>query len=546
MRRFVCAALFAVCASSAAAAQPHAQPPENSCEGLAHFGMPQMKVISAQIVPAGAFMPPAGGEPIPNEAIALYKSLPEFCRVEITAAPSADSTIQIEVWMPASGWNAKFRGIGNGGFAGDIPYSPMAHVLREGYAAASTNTGHTGSPIDARWALGHPEKIIDFGYRGIHVMTMAAKAIISQFYGSAIQHSYFAGCSNGGRQALMEAQRFPADYDGILAGAPANYWTHLLSNALSNAQKLTLNPASYIPSGKLPAVAHAVIEECDAKDGVRDGIVNDPRACHFDPKALLCKNGDAESCLTGAQVATLQTLYDGGHDSKGRLIFPGYLPGAELGGNGWSTWITGAAPGQSLMFAFGRGYFSNMVYSDAAWDYKLAKIDDAMKAAEDKTAAQLNAIDPNLAPFKSRGGKLILYHGWNDAAISPLNSIDYFTSVMQALGGKQTDSFANLYLVPGMQHCLGGPGTDSFGITFQDDPAHVDPQHNIQLALEQWMEKGVAPTTIIARKFEGEGPAAKIKMTRPLCPYPQVARYTGKGDTNDASNFTCSAAPMSN
>jgi feruloyl esterase len=536
--KVLCAAVIVVCTSCTAVAQSPAQePPANSCERISQLSLPDIKISSAQLVSPGAFTPPAGMLPAPAATTTLYKALPEFCRVEMTATPSADSSIKIEVWMPASGWNGKFQGEGNGGFAGEISYANLAAALRQGYAVASTDTGHSASAIDAHWALGHPEKIIDYGYRGIHIMTLAAKAVIPRFYGSPQQRSYFLGCSNGGRQALMEAQRLPDDYDGIIAGAPANYWTHLLTNAISNIQTLTLDPASYIPPTKLAAIAHAVNEQCDAKDGVRDGILNDPSACHFDPRVLLCKNGDAESCLTGPQVKALQILYQGGRDSGGRMIFPGYLPGAEEGGNGWGIWIAGAAPGGSLMFAFGNGYFSNMVYGDAAWNYKNANIDDAMKAADEKTAAVLNATDANLAAFKSRGGKLIVYHGWNDPAISALNSIDYFTSVAHTLGEQQADSFVRLYLVPGMQHCSAGPGADAFGASFDSVPQ--DPQHNIQLAIEQWVEKGVAPAAIIATKYEGEGAAAKVKMTRPLCPYPQAAKYKGAGNPNDAANFTC-------
>src|SRR6516162_4628373 len=280
---------------------------------------------------------------------------------------------------------------------------------------------------------------------------------------AAPQHAYFASCSNGGRQALMEAQRFPEDYDGILAGAPANYWTHLLTSALWNAQVTTLDPASYIPTSKIPALAHAVNEACDAPDGVKDGVLNDPRKCHFKPATLLCKEGDSDSCLTQPQVTALEKLYEGARDSIGRQVFPGFMPGGEEGGGGWPLWITGPGPGQSLLFAFGNGYFSDMVYNDANWSYKTAKLDDAVVASDKKFASVLNATDPDMKAFASHGGKLIIYHGWNDAAISALNSIDYYESVRKTMGPAQTDAFLRLYLVPGMQHCSGGPGTDTFG-----------------------------------------------------------------------------------
>src|SRR5437660_1452873 len=258
--------------------------------------------------------------------------------------------------MPANGqnsggWNGKLQGQGNGGFAGEIGYRQLGTAVYQGYATVSTDTGHCAGGTDASWALGHPEKLTDFGYRGIHEMTRVAKVVVQAFYGKDPRHSYFAGCSNGGRQALMEAQRFPEDYDGILAGAPANFWTHLLTKALADAQATTLDAASYIPPSKLPAIARAVNAACDAQDGVTDGVLNDPRQCHFDPGAMLCKEGNSEKCLTAAQVTALKKLYEGPNDAKGQKIFPGYLPGAEEGPGGWETWITGPAPAKSLLLA---------------------------------------------------------------------------------------------------------------------------------------------------------------------------------------------------
>jgi feruloyl esterase len=370
-------------------------------------------------------------------------------------------------------------------------------------------------------------------------MTRVAKAMVRAFYGTNPQHSYFEGCSNGGRQALMEAQRFPEDYDGILAGAPANFWTHLLTKALADAQATTLDPGSYIPASKLPAIAQAVNAACDAQDGVVDGVVNDPRQCHFEPAAMLCKGGDSEKCLTAGQAVTLKKLYQGARDTQGHEIFPGYLPGAEEGPGGWETWITGAAPGKSLLFAFSGGYFSNFVYEKADWNYKGTSVEEALKAADEKSAQVLNATDPNLTAFKARGGKLILYHGWNDPAISALNTINYYNEVISSMGVRDTLTFSRLYMVPGMQHCAGGPGPDSFGL---GGSGAKDAKHNLELALEEWVEKGNAPSAIIATKYEGVDSARHVKMTRPLCTYPQVAKYKGSGDTHDAGNFFCVAA----
>jgi feruloyl esterase len=536
MSRFalVCflAASFVSSSGLSAAGQP--------CEQLAQLALLNTKITSAQTIAAGAFTPPAGATPWLIGDPSFYKQLPAFCRVTADDKPTPDSDIKIEVWMPATGWNGKFRGQGNGGFAGEMDYRALALAILQGYASAATDTGHAANGTDATWALGHPEKIIDYAHRAIHEMTSLGKATVKAFYGDAPKHSYFASCSNGGRQALMEAQRYPEDYDGILAGAPANYWTHLLSSALWDAHATTLNPDSYIPPSKIPAIAHAVLAACDAIDGLKDGILNDPRQCRFDPATMLCKHGNSDSCLTKPQVTALKKLYEGAHDAKGKQIFPGFVPGAEEGEGGWDLWITGKAPGKALLFAFGNGFFGNMVYEQAGWDYKQAKLDDAVLAADQKLAAVLNSAEPNMKPFQSHGGKLILYHGWNDAAISPLNSINYYESVQATMGKQQADSFVRLYMVPGMQHCAGGPGPDVFG-HLGISPAN-DPQHNIYLALEEWAEKRTPPSTVIASKLEGEIPVGlvgKVKMTRPLCAYPQKAKYKGAGNPNEAASFTC-------
>jgi len=520
---------------------PSAQAAGQTCEQLAQLALPNTKVTSAQTVTAGAFAPPPSLAPWLAGDPDFYKRLPAFCRVTAAVKPNADSDIKIEVWLPSSGWNGKFRGQGNGGFAGEIDYRMLGLAVLQGYASAATDTGHAAEGTNATWALGHPEKIIDFAYRAIHEMTVVGKATTKAFYGDPPQHSYFASCSNGGRQALMEAQRYPEDYDGILAGAPANYWTHLLGAALWNAQSTTLDPASYIPASKIPTIAKAVNETCDTKDGVADGVLNDPRQCHFDPAALLCKAADSDSCLTQPQVTALKKLYQGPRDAKGQQIFPGYEPGGEQGGGGWALWITGPAPGKGLLFAFGNGFFSDMVYDKPDWDYKQANLDESVAAADKKFAGVLNATETNMKPFESRGGKLIIYHGWNDSGISPLNTINYYESVESKMGKQDTDSFLRLYMVPGMQHCGGGPGPDVFGQMGFSSPN--DPQHNMYLALEQWVEKGAAPSTVIATKEAASGSVGGVKVTRPLCAYPQVAKYKGSGDTNDAANFACGAPP---
>lgn len=508
------------------------------CEKLAVTKIPGATITFAQTVAAGAFVAPPLPFPVPDQS-AFYKSLPAFCRVAAEAKPTADSDIKIEIWMPLTNWNGKLQGIGNGGFAGLIEDRQLGVAMSRGYAAAATDAGHSGSPIDAAWALGHPEKVVDFGHRGIHEMTRVAKDTVRAFYGKAAQRSYFAGCSDGGREALMEAQRYPADYDGILAGAPANYWTALLSTAAVDTQALTLDAASFIPPANIPAISGAVLAACDVQDGVRDGILNDPRQCHFDPAAIVCKPDQAqETCLTPEQTAALKKIYAGTHDAHGRQVFPGYLPGAEDGPGGWGLWIFGPAPAKSLMAAFGIGYFSNMVYEKSNWDYKTFAFEAGLKLADEKTAGALNATDADLQPFKNRGGKLILYHGWNDPAIPAINTVNYYESVIAKMGQRDADSFLRLYMVPGMQHCDNGPGPDSFGQVGK--LTGDDPRHSADAALEQWVEKGVSPSTIVASKYAGDDKQHPT-MTRPLCVYPQAAKYKGSGDTNDASNFACEA-----
>jgi feruloyl esterase len=303
-------------------------------------------------------------------------------------------------------------------------------------------------------------------------------------------------------------------------------------------QASLLAPDSYIPASKLSAITAAVLAACDAQDGVVDGILGDPRQCHFDPATLVCKGADANDCLTEKQGTALKTIYAGPKDAAGHQFFPGYMPGGEEGSGGWSTWITGSDPGKSAGFFCGYGYFSNMVYEKPDWDYKTFNLDQATKLADAKTTAALNSTDPNLKAFMARGGKLILYHGWSDSGIPPLNTIDYYKSVVNRMGQRNANLFLQLYMVPGMQHCAGGPGPNAFGNSGAVVPAN--PEHNIFLALERWVEQGVAPAEIIATKYLSDSnPAQGVKMTRPLCAYPKVSQYKGTGDTNDAANFVC-------
>ena len=534
-----------VLAGIPAAAQPSGSAKgagsSDKCAQLTHLTLPSASVTTAKTYAAGTFVGPpqffTGAD-----LSAFYSKLPAFCRVIVDAKPSADSDIKIEVWMPVDEWNGRLQGFGNGGFAGLIGTDELGAAMAKGYAATATDTGHTGSLVDATWALGHPEKVIDFGHRGIHEMTRVAKLVVEQFYGSAPRHAYFAGCSDGGREALMEAQRYPADYDGILAGAPANNWTELLSMAAADTDALIMPPGVFIPQSKIPTIAHAVTAACDEIDGVRDGILNDPRQCKFDPGSIQCKEGeDTDKCLTGPQVKALKVIYAGLRDAKGQLVCPGFLPGAEegIGGfGGWDAWIMGPAPEKSILSVFANGFFSNMVFEKTDWDVKTFNVDRDLPIARQKTAAAIDAVNPDLSAFRSHGGKLILYHGWNDPAIPALNTVNYYEEVIGSMGRENADSFVRLYMVPGMQHCFGGPGADEFG---QDFNWSSDPQRNARTALENWVEKGTAPGVIIASKIEGAAPTTvgSVVMTRPLCPYPQQAHYKGSGDPNHYENFAC-------
>jgi hypothetical protein len=511
--------VLAACAGVAAAAD---------CDKLAEK---VASTTSAQAVAAGAFVPPSGPK------APIFKTTPEFCRVRGTLTPSADSHIEFEVWLPVNGWNGKYLGVGNGGFAGSIGYTALADAVANGYAASSTDTGHKGGGTEGAWALGHHEKMVDYGYRAIHEAAEKTKAVVAAFYGGAPKKSYFASCSNGGRQALLEAQRYPADYDGIIAGAPANYFTHIAAGFVWNAQ--ALDGEGYIPPAKLKLIETAALASCDAKDGVTDGVIDDPTKCHFDPATLACKGEASDTCLTEPQVAALKKIYAGPQNSKGQQLYPGFEPGGETGLGGWGAWITGFSPGKSAELAFANGFFADMTFQDTSWDFHKMNFDSDMKVTDDKIAQIYNATNPNLKPFKDRGGKLLLYHGWSDAALPPVNTIHYYESVVSKMGRKQADQFVELFMVPGMQHCGGGPGPNDFG-AFSPAPAATD--HSMIHSIEQWVEQGTVPSKIIATKYKADGnPSSGAVRTRPLCRYPTVAKYNGSGSTDDAANFSCAS-----
>jgi feruloyl esterase len=428
--------------------------------------------------------------------------------------------INFEVWMPVTGWNGKFQGVGGSGYAGVISYAAMGAALNRGYATASTDTGHTGGTGSALFALGHPELVVDFGHRAIHEMTLKAKALVGAFYERAPTRSYFVGCSTGGRQGLMEAQRYPIDYDGIVAGSSATFYGHHHAAQLWVASATLKDHASYLPPSTYPLINKAVLAACDARDGVSDGLLEDPRRCRFDPKTLLCSSGRSDSCLTAPQVETVQRIYSAVRNPRtGQEIFPPLPPGSELS---WATQAAGPEPSR-----LATEFFKYFVFEDPNWDWRTFDFDRDVSRADAKIGPIVTAMDPDLKVFNAKGGKFIMYHGWNDQLIAAENSVNYYNGVVALFGAQQTDRFFRLFMAPGMQHCGGGPGPNTFDAVS---------------ALERWVEEGKAPQHITA----SHSTDGVVDRTRPLCPYPQVAAYKGHGSIDEAANFECKITPSSN
>jgi feruloyl esterase len=530
------ATLLSIVLSGSFALQASAQ---RGCESLRELGLAHVTITGATTVPAGRFTPPPSPEPdAPLE-------LPAYCRVEAVSRPTSDSEIKFEVWLPlGDAWNGKFQQMGNGGYAGSIIPATIASGVARGYATANTDDGHTGP--DPSFALGHPERVVDFGHRAVHETAEQAKAIIQAFYGKAPKRSYFYGCSDGGREALMEAQRYPADFDGIVVGAPANNWTRLLTGFVWNWRALNETPGSMIPPAKLPAIQAAVLKACDRLDGVADGLIEDPRRCRFDPATLRCSAADGPSCLTGAQVTALEKIYGGPKSgTPNEKIFPGMVPGTEAFPGNWNPWLLGPSPvGLPIQAWFGTGFYANLVFGDPKWDFHGFDLDRDLATALTRVGGLLDSNDPNLAPFRDRGGKLVQFHGWGDAAITASSSIEYYERVKRTLEGppgKPVADFYRLFMVPGMGHCAGGAGPSHFGNGLATAP---DADHDIRAALERWVEQGTAPEMLIAsgiRSGDPVGdPAKETKITRPLCRYPKTAKYSGSGSTDLAASFSCS------
>jgi feruloyl esterase len=486
-----------------------------SCASLAALSIPSITIKSATQVPAGPFTPNGS-----NTAL----TLPAFCRVEGTARPTTDSDIKFEVWIPPSdAWNGKLEGVGNGGYSGAIPYAALAAGLRRGYATAASDTGHSGD--DMKFGQGHPEKVVDWAHRAVHATSEAAKLILRNHTGKFPDHSYFDGCSTGGQQALSEAQRYPDDYDGIIAGDPGNNRVRQTFGFLWSWSVSHRDGVAVIPAAKLSMITKAVVDACDGLDGLKDGIIDDPRRCHYDPGRLLCKGADEPSCLTAAQVEAVRKIYDGPKNPRtGEQIYSGWARGSEGFGEtpaeSWRTYIMD--PPEPMRV----GFFRYFLFHDPGWDWHTLDWDRDLTYAEQKLAF-LSAVDRDLTAFKRRGGRLLMYTGWSDPIVPPLDAVTYYDGVVKTMGGlEKTREFYRFFLAPGMGHCGGGPGPNTF---------------DTLAALEQWVEKGSAPDKLLASHSTN----GKVDRTRPLCPYPQVARWKGTGSTDEAANFMCvtEAAP---
>lgn len=490
-----------------AAGYAEIQPASAACEALSSsFTAPDTTVVLARVVAAGTFEPPSGGATAARAAA----SLPGFCRVALKIAPSSDSDIKSEIWLPLSGWNGKFLQVGNGAWGGSIEYRALGDALRRGYAAASTDTGHTGA--DASFAVGHPEKLIDFGYRSVHETAMKGKATVATLYGVRPRLSYFNGCSGGGRMSFMEAQRFPDDFDGIIAGAPGYNRTDVAFQTLGMAQATHVSPESFIPSSKYSALHQAALDKCDALDGLKDGLIADPTKCQFDPAVIECKGGDGPGCLTKPQVVAARRIYAPVIDPKtGAQISSGLEPGSELQWGG----VAGNDPHPMY-----NDLLRFVVMKDPNWNFRTLDVSRQLELARKADNGVLSATSTQLSPFVRHGGKLLIYHGWEDQNIPPRESVNYYNSLVKTIGKENIDDAIRLFMVPGMGHCGGGDGPNEF---------------DMLAALEHWREDGKAPAEILASQVR----AGQMSRTRPLCPYPQVAMYRGAGDVDRAESFVC-------
>ena len=487
------------------------------CEDLTSLSITAGTVTRAEVVEAGAFTPPVppGGSPASAASVtSTYGGLPLFCRLIATLRPTNDSNITVEVWMPLSGWNGKYQAVGNGAFRGSISHGSMVAALADGYATSSTDTGHIGNT--AEFGLDHPEKVVDFGWRSVHLMAVVTKEVIAAHYDEDLRYAYWNGCSAGGRQAMKMAQAFPEDFDGIVAGAPGQDWTGRAAGALRLATHLESNETARLFEDDRKLVHAAALRACDAADGVADGVITSPERCDFDPAVLQCAGAKDGSCLTAAQVETVRMLYSSPVNPRTNREITGLVPGSELN---WTDlgWTRSAR-------ATGLELYRYLVYGDPSWTIDRFDFDTDIVKAEETDDETLNALDADLKPFFANGGKLLAYHGWSDAQISPLNATQYYQRVVESVGSAEEvqDSY-RLFMAPGMGHCRGGEGPDVFD--------------KMEL-IEAWVEEGQAPDEVLATKF---GPDGEVEMRRPLCAYPARAVYDGTGDPKREDSFSCAS-----
>ena len=482
-----------------------------SCDALKNLSLPGASVTAAEAVAAGAMPLGDVAKGTEKQAQAALAKLPALCRVQISAKPGPGSDIRIEVWLPAAGWNGRLQAVGDGGLAGFIPFALMAQAMNGGYATAGTDTGHVGATVD--FMPGNPDKLLDFAYRSTHELAKVAKAVIAAHYGKPPRWSYYNACSGGGRHGITSAQRFPADFDGIVAGAPS--WNQARLDAARIGINLMVNrtPEHHIPAAKYPMVHRAVMQACDGLDGVVDGIIENPRECRFDYASLLCKGADDGNCLTAPQVESAKMLTSPFRDSaSGKLLLEPHLrPGSEL------QWATMASP-KPLPNSLAR--VRHLHLKDTSHEFRLENIAADVERAAQMDGGLLASDNYNLKPFFDRGGKMIMWHGWSDPQVPAEGSIIYYEGVRRTVGAA-ADEALSLYMLPGVLHCRGGPGADTF-----DGMA----------AITAWVERGEKPARLVASKLN----AGKVVSTRTICPFPQTARYSGSGDTSDAANYSCS------
>ena len=511
-------ASFAGCAGDRVGAVVPSQRPAGSCASLVGISIAGTSFTGAEEVPAGGIQTPTG---------ATLSNLPAFCRVKATIRPTSESDIKVELWMPKA-WNGKFLGTGNGGMAGTIDYEALANGVRRGYAVANTDLGTSGGIASM---VGRVEKIVDFGNRATHLMTTVSKDVVQAFYAKAPSRSYFLGCSTGGGQGMHEAQRYPADYDGIVAGAPgaSRVPAHVAYQwAYSATQQ---DATTWLTVEKRKLWADKVIAACDGLDGVTDGVIGRPDKCTIDPAAMQCAAGvDGPNCLSEGQVRALRKIYAGPtHRVTGEQIFPGYLRGTELS-------FTASEPtptsGPTFPFPFQWVWGLN-------WDWRSFNFGTDVDAMRNMLNFAVDATNPNLAAFHARGGKLIVYQGLADGIQVPGAAVDYLKNVEAAMPGK-TPEFFRLFNAPGMGHCRGGLGPNTFGNLRPGFPITPDdPARDVLAAMEQWVEKGRVPNEIIATRYAGDQPTGAVERTVPLCAWPKVSKYKGTGDANSAASYSC-------